>query len=221
MFIAAHWKKLVALVVALIVASGALCYFVPVFKINNVEVNGSVHAAPSDVEATSGIVRGANILRLKESDVAANVAALPWVGKVSVHRSFPTTVTINIDERQAVLYAKRNDGEHLIDAGGKPFVIDVPPPGVVEISGTREDNTRLYATAISIVQSLDPDTRGALERIDAKSEYEFTLFLAGGKEVYWGSAEQAHDKALATRAVMKREGARWNVSSPGLITLRP
>ena len=42
---------------------------------------------------------------------------------------------------------------------GKPFIIDAPPEGTVEITETNEDDQKLFADAISVLKSLDDTSR--------------------------------------------------------------
>ncbi|MFV8395145.1 cell division protein FtsQ/DivIB [Corynebacterium hindlerae] len=207
--------------VLLAVVAAAVLLFVPTFQVSRIDVTGNSETAAEDVESASGIALGVPLVRLNLQQAAEGVAQLPWVAKVNVERDFPSTARIVVEERQAVLFARRNDGEHLVDATGRPFVIQTPPSGCVEVTGTKEDDPALFADVVTAVTALDPGARGQLERVDAPSKFELKLFFAGGKEVYWGSTEHAHDKAKATSTVLQREGQRWNVSAPGLVTLIP
>lgn len=209
-----------AAVVLAVVAALALL-FVPMFQVSAVRVEGNVHTAAEDIETASGVALGTPVVRVNTHQAAQNVAALPWVAKVNVDRSFPDAVTVRVEERQAALFAHRADGPHLFDATGRPFVIEQPPLGCAEVTGTKDDDPALFAEIAKVVGALDPGVREQLERIDAPSKYELKLFFSGGKEVYWGSSEQTHDKARVTATVLQREGQRWNVSAPGMVTLIP
>lgn len=195
--------------------------FVPLFQVAKFKVTGNANTAASDIEAATGITVGTPLVRANTHQAAQNVAQLPWVAKVNVERAFPDTVHVTVEERQAVLFAERGDGPHLFDATGRPFVIENPPLGCVEVTNTNDDDPALFAAVAKAVAALDPGARVQLEHVKAPSKYEMTLLFSGGKEVYWGSIEQAHDKAKATSTVIQREGQRWNVSAPGLVTLIP
>ena len=88
------------------------------------------------------------------------------------------------------------------------------------ITETNEDDQKLFADAISVLKSLDDTSRAAVARIKAPSQYEFSLITHDDREIYWGAPENNHDKAVATKTVLQREGAYWNVSAPGLVTTR-
>lgn len=208
-------------VILLALVTTLVLLFVPLFQVSNFKVNGNANTSQADVETATGIAMGTPLVRANTHQAAQNVAQLPWIAKVSVDRAFPNSVEVNIEERQAVLFAQRGDGPHLFDATGRPFVIENPPIGCVEVTGTKDDDPALFADIATAVEALDPGARVQLERVDAPSKYELRLFFAGGKEVYWGSVSQAHDKAKATSTVIQREGNRWNVSAPGMVTLIP
>lgn len=208
-------------VILLGVVAALVLLFVPMFQVAKYEVTGNTNTSAEDIEIAAGIAHGSPLVRANTHQAAQNVAQLPWIARVSVDRAFPNTVKVAVEERNAALFAERSDGPHLFDDTGRPFVIENPPIGCVKVTGTQDDDPALFADVAKVVTSLDAGARLQLERVDAPSKYEMTLYFAGGKEVYWGSSEQAHDKAKATSTVIQREGNRWNVSAPGLVTLIP
>ncbi|MEJ5928870.1 FtsQ-type POTRA domain-containing protein [Corynebacterium sp. H128] len=195
--------------------------FLPLFQVAKIEVSGNSHTAVEEIDAASSVALGTPLIRVNTTTAAHNVAQLPWIAKVSVDRAMPDTVKVTVEERQALMFARRSDGEHLFDATGRPFVIETPPLGCTEVTGTKEDDPVLFADVATAITALDPGAREKLERVDAPNRFELRLHFAGGKEVYWGSTEQAHDKAKATSTVIQRDGARWNVSAPGMVTVLP
>lgn len=208
--------------VAVCVVAAALIFFVPVFKVQEIRVSGNVATTPADIEQASGIHKGSNLARVDVAGAARQVASLPWVQRATVQRSWPSAVAVEVTERQAVAYAKRSDGPHLIDAEGKVFLVDNPPKGAVEITGTGADDEEVMAGAAQIVdaltKTLPPEQRGDLKGIEAKSKFEYTAKFGDGRTVYFGSAESIHDKALAARTALTRDGKEWNVSNPELVT---
>ncbi|MCK7675225.1 FtsQ-type POTRA domain-containing protein [Corynebacterium pygosceleis] len=207
-------------VTVLLVSVGLLVWFVPVAKVGEVTVTGAGRTDGEEIVAATGIVTGANMVRVDAGRAARDVAALPWVERARVERHFPGTVSVEVTEREAVLYATRSDGDHLIDATGLPFIIDAPPVGAVEITGTREDDRELFSGVAEIIASLDERLRSQIARVDAPGPYEITLVLMDGREVYWGAPERNHDKARAAAAALSREGRVYNVSDPVQVTVR-
>ena len=190
-------------VVGIAALVGAVAYFMPIFKVQNFSIRGQHNTSAEDIQSATHISIGANLMRIDAPSAAHSVAQLPWVDKATVTREFPNTVDVEVQERTAALYVKRDDGEHLIDE-----------------KGTNEDDQKLFADAISVLKSLDDTSRAAVARIKAPSQYEFSLITHDDREIYWGAPENNHDKAVATKTVLQREGAYWNVSAPGLVTTR-
>lgn len=91
------------------------------FKVSHVEVQGnSLYAAEQIVQA-SGIEIGDNLLTLNKETVAGNIIAqLPYVEKVSIGRSMPDAVILNVTESTATFAVAGDTGEiWLINASGK------------------------------------------------------------------------------------------------------
>ena len=220
-------KKVIALatlgVVALVAIAVAVAWLFPVFKVNSVEFTGAVRTDTDIAEDVSGINVGDNLLRVDVAGAAQSIADLPWVKAVTVNRNPPSTVEIELTEREAVVFVNRADGDHIIDSEGLPIIIGEPPFGTVEVTGTSEDDPDVLPAVIDIVNTLsdhDPALKDAVASINAPDQFDVMLRLADGREIYWGSSEDNHAKAVAMSTVIKREGQQWNISSPSMVTVR-
>ncbi|MEZ2120940.1 cell division protein FtsQ/DivIB [Corynebacterium sp. CCM 9203] len=207
-------------VLAAVICIGFIVWFAPVLQVGEIKVSGAKQTTEAEIVAATGIVPGANMVRVDPAGAAQKVAALPWVERAHVERHLPGTVVVEVAERNAVLYATRSDGDHLIDARGVPFIIADPPVGAVEITGTSEDDPDVFAGVASVLESLDNPLRRQLARVRAPDTYEITLFLLDGREIYWGAPEGNRDKARAAAAALSRAGRVYNVSDPVQVTVR-
>lgn len=216
-------KKIVlavaAVVAVIVVAFGAVWAF-PVFTIKDYDVTGNVHTTTEDIIEVAGVAQGHNLARVDASSAAANVVTLPWVKSATVNRQWPSTLGVDVVERQAVLYSVEGDGDHLIDDAGTPFVIDTPPDDAVEVTGSQRQEPAVLTSVAQVVAQLPAPVRLAVARIDVPAQHDLTFYLHDGRTVYWGSTESAHDKALAMEDILGREGQSWNVSNPLLVTVR-
>ncbi len=220
-------KKVIAIVVAVIVVMvailAAVAWFVPVLKVSSVEITGATRTDTEVAEELSGINIGDNFLRIDAAAAATAIADMPWVGSVTVNRRLPSTVEIALTEREAIVFVKRPDGDHIIDTEGLPIIIGPPPFGTIEVTGTREEDQDVLPAVIDVVNAINdynPDLKGQIATIDAPDRFDLLLRLNDGREIYWGSSENNHDKAVALSTVIKREGQRWNISSPSMVTVR-
>ena len=98
-------------VVGIAALVGAVAYFMPIFKVQNFSIRGQHNTSVEDIQSATHISIGANLMRIDAPSAAHSVAQLPWVDKATVTREFPNTVDVEVQERTAALYVKRDDGE--------------------------------------------------------------------------------------------------------------
>lgn len=216
-------KKLAFLGACVLLIGLALTvYFYPVLKVSKIEVNGAFHAKAQTIEEASGVAVGENIFRVDTAAAAGAVAQQAWVEKVNVSRSWPTTVRIDVTEHDpvGVLRGGRGDDDtsesQVVDEAGRIFLRGVEPDGAVPFERIDPEDSAALAAASEAVGALPEEVRGQLERVEAQTAESVVLFFAGEREVFWGANERVEAKAEATRVVLQREGARWNVSNPAM-----
>ncbi|WKD60787.1 Cell division protein FtsQ [Corynebacterium ciconiae DSM 44920] len=219
--------RTVGAVIALAVAAILLCLFVPIITVNSVTVEGNRETSSDEIVDAAGIAEGENSLRVDTAQAASRVAELPWVKSATVGHSSPRGIEVKVVEHEPFLYSEQPDGAHLADRDGAPFVISDDPRGAVKIVGMSDDNPKIYAAVVDAVNAWEDiagDRRDQLRYVEARSPFELTLHFEspemGKKAVYWGSAEDAANKARATRAVLTREEESWNVTNPNMVTTR-
>lgn len=203
------------LLVTLLVLVG-LIWALPILRVSGYAVTGNVHTPEEQIIEATGVAEGDNLARVDAGRAARGVADLPWVHSATVSRGWPGTLEVAITERRAVLYTREADGEHLIDEGGVPFIIDIPPAGAVEVTGEPES----FGGIAEAVTALPDHVRDMVASVDAPGPHELTLHLRDGRTVYWGASQNNHDKAVAMQTVIQREGQHWNVSNPTMVTVR-
>lgn len=203
------------LLVTLLVLVG-LIWALPILRVSGYAVTGNVHTPEEQIIEATGVAEGDNLARVDAGRAARGVADLPWVHSATVSRGWPGTLEVAITERRAVLYTREADGEHLIDEGGVPFIIDIPPAGAVEVTGEPES----FGGIAEAVTALPDHVRDMVASVDAPGPHELTLHLRDGRTVYWGASQNNHDKAVAMQTVIQREGQHWNVSNPAMVTVR-
>ncbi|WP_295646268.1 cell division protein FtsQ/DivIB [uncultured Corynebacterium sp.] len=214
-------KKIIAGIVAVVVLIVLGMYFFPVLRVNSIEVEGTHNADAAAVKDAANVGTSANMLRVDTDQVAEKVAKVPWVEQVTVSRSWPSTLKVEVREHAAVAYFRDGQEVSAVDESGKVFLKGIAPKGAKEITSARADDTRAIAAAVTAINALYPKEREKLERVEAKTAESLVLRFPEGKSVTWGSAERADEKAEATRVVLAREGKKWNVSNPAMPSGRP
>lgn len=208
-----------ATVAVLLLLLGILWLF-PVLRVDGYEISGNDRTPQETVIGATGVGAGDNLVRIDAGQAARGVAELPWVRSATVSRQWPSTLRVEVTERQALLYTSESDGDHLIDGDGRPFVIDTPPETAVEVTGDLREDPAALADVADVVSSLPEHVRLMVASVDVPGRYEITLLLDDGRTIYWGASESNHDKSLAMQTAIQRTGEHWNLSNPGLITVR-
>lgn len=216
--------------VAIIAIVAAVVWFSPWLVVKNIDVEGVVHGDKDAIVEASGISENQKLIRLDTDTSARSVAGQPWVDSVTVSRSWPQSVTISVREFAPMVFIRATDGDHLFSDNGQEFVTAPPPPGVIEIvdaprvdepaDGKVDPEPRVIKAVLTVVKALPELVAHRVERISAPSEAEIKLFLTDGYEVYFGSSDNAAEKARATEIVLNRGEKTWNVSNPRLPTAK-
>lgn len=148
----------VVLVVAAsgLVAWGAHRYALtsPRFAIRQIEVKGGKRKAEDQIARVAGVKRGDNVFAVDTSASEQKLLADPWVKHVKVVRVLPSTVNIEIEEREASALASIGDRLYLVTREGEPFkpVEEGDPFDLPVLTGvTAEDLLRDRARAIERV----------------------------------------------------------------------
>ena len=85
------------------------------FRVRQIHVSGTEALEHGTVIAQSGITPDTNVLFLDTDAAAARVEALPYVAHCKVERSFPDTVSIEIEERAATATLLVDNHTFLLD----------------------------------------------------------------------------------------------------------
>ncbi|KAB3520815.1 FtsQ-type POTRA domain-containing protein [Corynebacterium sp. zg254] len=216
-------KKAVIVVLSVLLlgaVASAAAWFFPILTVSTVEVTGAVHADETAVKEASGVTTGSNMLRVDTAAAASGISHVPWVDKVTVSRTWPRTITITIEEHVAAGFVKKGSTPLAVNTQGAIFLSGLQPEGVPEFERTKSDDAAAIHAAATAVSALPQELKDSLERVEAPDADSIAMFFPEGREVFWGSADRAEEKAEATRIVLGKEGTRWNVSNPSMTTVR-
>jgi cell division protein FtsQ len=92
----------------------------PRFQIGHIEFASTPHLGQSDLLRLAEVKIGDKLLGIDTDQVAARVAAHPWVSSVRTSRRLPATLVIEVTEKRAVAAAALS-GLYLVDGNGRPF----------------------------------------------------------------------------------------------------
>lgn len=224
------WKALgrraliaAAIVGALAIVVAAAAWAFPIFRVTQFDVRGGEQISSEQAAEASGVSRGENLLRVDTRAAASGVAALDWAETVTVSRSFPHTLRVDITEHEplAFLPAAQGGAPRLVDEKGRIFAVADPPPGAIEITGADEAKEQVLGDAAEVIAAVPAGARELVKNLEIKGPYALALNLQDGRTVFWGANEDNRAKAQAMETVLKMEGRNWNISNPELVSEHP
>lgn len=111
-------EKLFMLFILLIAMLSILCLKLPYFNVKNIQVYGNKSITDKSIIAISNIYLGNNIFYIDMKSSINSILSNPYISDVSISRKLPSTININVKERDAVYYGIYNNKYYVIDQNG-------------------------------------------------------------------------------------------------------
>lgn len=211
----------VTVLLALGAAFGYLLLGTAVLGVHAVDVAGVSRVDPAEVRSVAQIKAGTPLARLDTGAVAARVARLPAVRSVSVHRSWPRTVTITVRERQPAAVQAHGPSFDLVDRTGVAFAtVDRRPAGLPLVSAPVDAGAPALRSALTVLADLPPALRSQVRQVRAASPEDVELALTRGRTVLWGSTDRGPRKAAVLAVLVARKARVYDVTAPDAPTTR-
>ncbi|MFB9239617.1 cell division protein FtsQ/DivIB [Plantactinospora siamensis] len=187
-----------------------------------VRVAGTGVLTAAQVSDAAAVPTGTPLARVDLAAVRRRVAALPAVRRVTVRRSWPDTVVVEVVERTPALAVPRDGGFAVLDNTGvvfqsAPLRPDGLPLARVAAPGPTDPATR---AATEVFGSLPAELRQQVAEVGAPSPARITLLLRDGRTIIWGDAAQSEVKARVAASLLSRRGNTIDVSAPDVVTIR-
>lgn len=215
-------------VVFLLVAAALVVLASPLFGVRDIVVSGDVYTSPVELAEVLDPLDGSPILTLDTDAVAARLEALPWVRRARVETEFPSTLYVELSERQPVATYAGGDGRwRVIDREGR--VIAVIPDGAqpadyLPIEATGPDVVAgqpagdLYRVAGELAMSLPTELRNVTSSITLTANGEIGLRLTSATVVTFGQPTDLRRKLTVLIEVLRQndpaELVAVNLSDP-------
>ena len=204
-------------------AAGALALVVWVvgwstwLGVDDVEVSGVTGAEAAAVSELVAVPAGTPLARVDTDAVAERVRERITVAEVSVRRSWPGTLSVDVVPRTAALVVKNPQGRlEVVDAEGVAFaVVRTAPKGVPVVTATGSKGTTPGAlrSSLALLQALPPDLSGDVTSLTVSSA-DLVTFTLGSRTVVWGSGEDSTRKVTILRALLRTKAKVIDVSAP-------
>jgi cell division protein FtsQ len=201
--------------IIVVVALFLVAYFSPLMSVRAIEVSGNSVVESPEIVAAAALSKGEPLMQVDTAAAARRISMLPKVATVRVKREYPSTITISVIERVAVVFTERDGKRYLMDKFGFEFAQQDPPPGlpqlVTENPGSGDASTR---AALTVMTGVPPYVADQVAQIDVTSPVNIVLRLKDKRTVVWGDDERNGEKAETLRHLLTQEGSEYNVSSP-------
>jgi cell division protein FtsQ len=216
------WRRVVVALglVALVAFSLWLVFGSSVLAVSGVRVAGTGVLDPREVRRAAAVPTGTPLATVDLAAIGARVERLPAVKSVDVSRSWPSSVRIDVTEREAVAVVERGNVLRGLDDRGVMVRRDPSRPRslpVIRINGKARADA--LAEAARVAGSLPSSIDGKVDYVEVKTVDTISLRLRNGRTVRWGSADESAAKARVLAVLLKQKAATYDVSVPGQPTL--
>lgn len=197
-------------------AATALVAASPVLDVDRVRVGGAQRSGAVAVARATGVAVGDAMVAVQADRVAAGVERLAWVEDVSVRRSWPSTVVIDVEERRPMAAMATPAGAFAIVDGVGRILETTPaaPAGLIIVRGvpaTGAPGSLLGSSArgaLRLSAMLTADLAGRVASVDVDTEGLLTMGVRqpGGSEVrvLLGAPTRLDTKVLALDTLLTR-----------------
>ena len=196
-------------------------FFSSLLATEKVHVGGTEILTAAEVEDAAAVDLGTPLARVDLDGVRTRIEALPAVRSVTVHRSWPHALEIDVVERTPLVTVPRHGQWFAMDRSGVLFrptpLRDARLP-IAALAPTADDAARREVA--SVVASLPDDLLADTRRVKARSMDSITLSLADGRQVKWGSADESDRKVEVLAILLEQHASVYDVSVPEQPTTR-
>lgn len=159
-------------------------------RVTTITVRGNEHVSPGEVLALIGPLRGQNILKADLETNRQRLMASGWVRTATLRRVLPSTIEVNVEERDPIGLARVGGWLYLIDGDGTvideygprfaqeslPIIDGVSPgtDGVVD-----ETRAQLVSSFVAALETL-PELSSRISQINVEDPYDAVVLLNDG-----------------------------------------
>jgi cell division protein FtsQ len=207
------------LVVALALVAGGvwLVEFSPVLVTRSVRVEGVPGGQVAKIVARAAVPMGRPLAKADTDAIARRVIATAVLAKVTVSRSYPSTIVISASLRVPVLAVKDPQGHvQVVDAQGVAYATVSQAPEGVPLVNTLESpsSTASMRAALGVLKTLSPKQRTRVSKVSVLGPNMVMLKLSG-VSVVWGDGSEPQLKVKVMTALLKQKNVETiDVSAP-------
>lgn len=213
------WRR--ALLVVLAAATAAVLVWVVGWSawlgVDDVDVTGVSGPEAAAVARLVQVPLGTPLARVDTDAVGARVRERVTIAEVSVRRSWPRTLTVEVVPRSAALVVRNPQGLlEVVDAEGVSFgTVRAVPKGVPVVTATGVEGTTKGAllSSLALLDALPAELAGQVSGIKVGSA-NLISFSLGSRTVHWGGGADSGRKVAILTALLGTKARVIDVSAP-------
>lgn len=190
----------------------------PIFDIRNIEVSGNLKISKEKIINFSGLELHTNIFKFNKGLVREKIKQNAYIENVEVTRKLPSTVQIEIEEREAKYmlqfadsYVYINNQGYMLEISNEKLDIPILIGFTTDLSNIKAGNRINVADlnkmnmVIKIYEAAKSNGLGDLiTKIDISNEKNYTIILEKeGKTVYLGDCSELNTRILYLKSILE------------------
>lgn len=213
------WRRMlsVLLAVAVVAALVWVLGWSSLLGVRDVDVVGVDGVEASAVADLVQVADGTPLARVDTGAVAERVRSRVSVAEVSVQRSWPSTLVVDVVARTPAIVVQNPEGQlEVVDSTGVSFaVVKEAPVGVPVVTATDSRGTSRDAlkAALALLDELPPQLAEDVSAVKVSSATLVT-FTLDGRTVVWGGGEEGARKVAILLALLPTKAKTIDVSAP-------
>ncbi|MBR3003239.1 MAG: FtsQ-type POTRA domain-containing protein [Clostridia bacterium] len=213
-------KRIIKWTSIIIIIAGGLAFALtsPLFNVKEIEVENNNVLTKEKIVSLSRLNKEENIFRFLKSDIEKYIKEEPYIENVKIKRELPSTVKIEVQERNRDFalrilnsYAYINNQGYILeiteDSLGLPIIDGVETPEEDIQPGKRLNNNDLkkLEVAIQIMKiAKENEIDSKISGIDISDKNEYILYLATEKKTaHLGDSSNLPTKILYIKEIME------------------
>lgn len=221
--------KLVKWLTILGILAGTIIFFLlsPLFNILEIKVVGNQKITSEKIINMSGIIINENAFKIDTKQAIINILQEPYIEKVEIKRVLPSTIEIQVKERQATFmlefangYVYINNQGYMLEISEEKLEIPIitgyitPVENIVPGNRLQTDDLKKMKAVLKIMETArSNEIEKMITKIDINNDRNYTLILEGeGKTAYIGDASNINTRIQYLKLVIEKEqGKRGEV----------
>ena len=201
----------------------ALLFSSPLFNIKTIDVEGNSKVSDEKMISISSIQFHTNIFSMKKREAIEKIKTNPYIEDVKIARKLPSTVKIDVIEREprymlqfADSYVYINNQGYMLEISNEALEVPILIGFTTDLSNIKAGNRinvedlEKMNMVIKIFETVKSNDMGHLvSKIDISNEKNYTIILESeGKKVYLGDCSDLNTRILYLKAILEKSAGR-------------